>query len=149
MTTVKLQFKICGVGISIGIVGLLLAATVALAETGDTDMLRRSTRNPFALPKGVYYKSDKKPTQTTQEKILTKDAQKQVVQLPPLSLQAVILGGPRRVAVINNRNFVVGEYIFDHELVEIGRDQVVLMGKTGTLTLYLDTSPFGLKVSGP
>ncbi len=117
---------------------LLVATSSSYAESG---------RNPFALPKGVYYKQDKKPTQTSNEKI-KETPKNQVAQLPPLSLEAVILGGPRRVAVINNQNYVVGETIFGHELVEIGRDQAVLMGPYGSVELNLEAAPFGLKVSG-
>ena len=143
------QFKRNWALLPAGMILALLAA--AVAETGNAEPLQFSTRNPFALPKGVYYKVEKKSTQTVKEKIkkviTTEESKKQVVQLPRMSLQAVILGGPRRVAVINNRNYVVGEFLFGHELVEIGRDQVTLMGQAGSVVLFLETFP--LKVSSP
>ena len=130
---------------------MVLVFLAVVAETGNAEPLPFSTRNPFALPKGVYYKAEKKSTQTVKEmikKVIKKEeSEKQRMQLPPIFLQAVILGGPRRVAVINSSNYVVGDVLFGHELVEIGRDQAVLMGKAGSVILFLETS--SLKVSSP
>ncbi|MCF8721533.1 hypothetical protein [Nitrospina gracilis] len=96
--------------------------------------------NPFALPPGVHYQARKgEAVEPPQEKKETK-----APELPPLTLQAVVWGGPRPVAVINDENFLVGDTLFGHEIIDIGRDEVVLMVNKKSRTLRLE--PLPLKV---
>jgi hypothetical protein len=110
----------------------------------DSDSFRaRTQRNPFALPRGVYYKAPQTGTQTPAPKKKTKKAP----ELPPLTLQAVVWGGPQPVAIINGDNFVVGDTVYGHELLDIGREHVVIMGKKKTVTLRLDPAPLQAEIS--
>ena len=81
----KPLIKKCGIGLGIGILGFWSCAAVALADSSSMDSMKRIKRNPFSLPKGVHYKSDKKSTQSTLGGLLKKEPEKQVVQLPPMS----------------------------------------------------------------
>lgn len=123
----------------------LLAAGPAVpvrAELDGDSFRARTQRNPFALPRGVYYKAPQTGTQTASKKKETKPA-----PAPPLVLQGVVWGGPEPVAVINGDNFVVGEAVAGHEVLDIGRDHVVVMGKKKTVTLRLDPTPLQAEIS--
>ncbi|MGP0566932.1 MULTISPECIES: hypothetical protein [unclassified Nitrospina] len=130
------------------LVGALLAATLAWPPAPawavrDSDSYQG---NPFALPSGVYYKARKgemvEPPPKKKEEV-------KAPELPPLTLQAVVWGGPRPVAVINNENFLVGDTLFGHEIVDIGRDEVVLMGNKKTQTLRLEPVPLKVERTLP
>lgn len=115
----------------------------AMAERDEDSFRSGVQRNPFALPRGVYYKVPQTGPRTAPVK---KETPKPP-ELPPLSLEAVVWGGPEAVAVINGGNYVVGDAVSGHELLDIGRDHVVLMGRKKTVTLRLDASPLHAEIS--
>ncbi|CAI2719244.1 hypothetical protein [Nitrospina watsonii] len=120
----------------------------ALAVRDAESLMARTQRNPFALPSGVYYKAPQSGSVSV-EKEKEPVKQKDSVETPPLTLQAVVWGGPRPVAVINDGNYMIGDSLNGHEIVDIGRDAVVLMGAKKSRTLELQPSPLAVKRTLP
>ena len=78
-------------------VGLLLVLWVSIfVWPMPADAAERKRKTPFSLPKGIYYRS-------------TGVAVTKPVLAPGvlMTLQAVVWGGPERVAIINGQNYVV------------------------------------------
>jgi len=68
----------------------------------------------------------------------------------PMTLQAVVWGGPVRVAIINGQNYVVGDLAFGKAVLSIDPEKVVLKGKIKNMILQLNRPFFPIAVSpGP
>lgn len=80
----KIQFKISNLFL-VAAMGAVCICPSAWADKGRT--------NPFELPSGVTYKG------------------RQLPSVSDLDLQAVVEGKTRRVATINNRNYLVGDMV--------------------------------------
>ncbi len=121
-------------------VGILLVFWVSIfVWPVQTDAAERKRGNPFSLPKGIYYRS----TGVTAPKPVLAVA-------TPMTLQAVVWGGPERVAIINGQNYVVGDRAFGKAVLSIDPDKVVLEGKIKNMTLQLNRPFFPIVVSpGP
>ncbi len=105
----------------VSLVSLALSTATALAEKGRI--------NPFSLPQGVEFKGDELPKVTD------------------LALQAVVEGTSRRVATINNRNYLVGDVVRGREIVEISPNHVILADGTRHVELGLNREPFSIRVT--
>ncbi len=117
--------------------GLLLVLwALLLGISVQADAAERQRRNPFSLPRGIHYWS-------------AEVAPPPAVLLPgiPLVLQAVVWGGPERVAIINGQNYVVGDQAFGQVVLSISPDQVVLKGKIKNTVLRINWPAFPVVVS--
>ncbi len=121
-------------------VGLLLVFWVPIfVWPVPADAAERKRGNPFSLPKGIYYRST---GVTAPKPVLSAGT--------PMTLQAVVWGGPERVAIINGQNYVVGDRAFGQAVLSIDPDKVVLEGKIKNMTLRLNRPFFPIVVSpGP
>jgi len=103
------------------------------------DAAERKRRNPFSLPKGIYYRST---GVTVPKPVLARGT--------PMTLQAVVWGGPERVAIINGQIYVVGDLAFGKAVLSIDPEKVVLKGKIKNMILQLNRPFFPIAVSpGP
>lgn len=117
--------------------GLLLVLwALLLGISVQADAAERQRRNPFSLPRGIHYWS-------------AEVAPPPAVLLPgiPLVLQAVVWGGPERVAIINGQNYVVGDQAFGQEVLSIAPEKVVLEGIVKDTVLRLNRPNFSIRVS--
>ena len=121
-------------------VGLLLVLCAPIfVGPVPADAAERKRKNPFSLPKGIYYRST---GVTVPKPVLAPGV--------AMTLQAVVWGGPERVAIINGKNYVVGDLAFGKAVLSIDPDQVVLEGKIKNMTLQLNRPFFPITVSpGP
>ncbi len=121
-------------------VGLLLVFWVPIfVWPVQADAAERKRKNPFSLPKGIYYRST---GVTVPKPVLSAGT--------PMTLQAVVLGGPERVAIINGQNYVVGDLAFGKAVLSIDPEKVVLKGKIKNMILQLNRPFFPIAVSpGP
>lgn len=85
--------------------------------------------NPFELPSGVTYKG------------------RQLPSVSDLDLQAVVEGKSRRVATINNRNYLVGDLVKGREIIQIAPNHVVLAEGSDYVKLSLNRKPFSIRVT--
>lgn len=118
----------------------------ALAVRDAESLMARTQQNPFALPSGVYYKAPQSGSVPVEKEPVKEEG---IEETPPLTLQAVVWGGPRPVAVINEGNYMIGDSLYGHEIVDIGRDAVVLMGAKKSHTLQLQSSSLAVKRTIP
>lgn len=90
--------------------------------------------NPFALPAGVDFVDNIEP----------------VVEAEPvdLHLEGVILG-QKKVAIINNRNYLQGQQVHGRRVLEIHKDHVLIEGEKRNIELWLDRKPFTVRVTHP
>ena len=100
------------------------------------DAAERQRKSPFSLPKGIYYRSS---VVAPSKPILSAST--------PMTLQAVVWGGPERVAIINGKNFVVGDLAFGKEVLSIDPEKVVLEGKIKDRILKLNRPVIPITVS--
>ncbi len=114
---------------------------------------RKVRRNPFSLPRGIYYKSKgsgRKPR--VLEPVAKKVEEKKEIPEPPpppISLQAIVIGEKGRVATINNKNFLVGDRVLGQLVISIDDERVLLLDKTQTKVLQLNRPKIPVRVSGP
>lgn len=85
--------------------------------------------NPFSLPPGVEFKGRTLPS------------------AGDLMLQAVVTGKTRRLATINNRNYLVGDRVQGREILDIQPDRVILAEGAQRLELRLKRRPFTIRVT--
>lgn len=117
--------------------GLLLVLWVSvLGLSAQADAAERQRKNPFSLPRGIHYWSDK--VAPPQPVLPTGIA---------MTLQAVVWGGLERVAIINGQNYVVGDQAFGKVVLSISPDQVVLEGKIKNTVLRINRPIFPIRVS--
>lgn len=102
-----------------------MAAIFIFASPADAAGVRH---NPFSLPAGVEYKGKTLPS------------------AGDLVLQAVVTGKTRRLATINNYNYVVGDRVHGREIVDIQPDRVILAEGPHRLELRLKRRPFSIRV---
>ncbi len=105
----------------VALLSVLIFNSSAWAEKGRA--------NPFALPSGIEYKGRQLPSAND------------------LALQAVVEGKTRRVATINNRNYLVGDLVHGRKIVEINANHVVLAEGTQFVRLNLKRRPFSIRVT--
>ena len=95
----------------------------------------RGLRNPFSLPDGI---------------MLSKDLVTETASVQPrmdLTLNAITRIGSKKIASINQQNFSLGEQVYGMQMVEIGREHVVLETVEGQVILNLGRPAFPIKVS--
>ncbi len=117
--------------------GLLLVLWVAvLGLSAQADAAERQRKNPFSLPRGIHYWSDEVvPPQPVLSPAIA------------MTLQAVVWGGPERVAIINGQNYVVGDQAFGQVVLSISPEKVVLEGKIKNRVLRINRLAFPVMVS--
>ena len=86
-------------------------------------------KNPFLLPEGVFSTSNLPPADPV-----------------PLTLQAIITSGTKKIATINNQNFSQGDIVYGKKIMEILRDRVVVDDGGVRVHLVLKQPFFSVKV---
>ncbi len=106
--------------------GVGLGLLVLLGPVSSLEATHPGSRNPFLLPEEVYF-----------------IGQEPVSEKVSLTLQAVVTGGQRKVATINNRNLVRGDRIEGQRVVRILEDRVILEkgGRQIVLVLQQPSAP--------
>ena len=111
---------------------------------GKASLYQAGIRDPFLLPSGVRPLSKKDSASVKESSRLEAPP----AEPPPLSLtvKAILISDPLRLASIDRHIVTVGDSIYDEKVLEIKKDRVILGKGDKKRTLLLSQSPLRLTV---
>ena len=106
-------------------------------------------RNPFLLPRGIYFLSKEGVGSVRKEKATGPDAKLEEIETSPLKVRAILISEQIRLATIGPHIVAVGDKLDGETILEIKNDRVILGKGDRKRTLPLHQSPLQLTIEAP